>query len=166
MLLVKSKESKNLGNKLPYKSLAWVFPSLLIILPFSAQAEPQSLSNPSSVVSIFLSLLLVVGVVFMLAFLMRRFNVTHSGSSQLKVVASMMAGTRERIMVIDVGGEQHLVGVTPQNINHLATLAKPLEQSKTNGSENFKDKLALFMAGKLNPQAEQSTNNKAGNKDE
>jgi len=77
-----------------------------------------------------------------------------------------MAGTRERIMVIDVGGEQHLVGVTPHNINHLATLAKPLEQSKANGNENFKDKLALFMAGKLNPQAEQSTNNKAGNKDE
>ncbi|KXI28026.1 flagellar biosynthetic protein FliO [Paraglaciecola hydrolytica] len=137
----------------------------MLNLSFSAHAEPQSLSNPTSVVSIFLSLLLVVGVVFMLAFIMRRFNVTHSGSSQLKVVASMMAGTRERVMVIEVGGEQHLVGVTAHNINHLAKLAQPLTDNKPADSDNFKDKLALFMAGKLNPQAG-SANKKAGTQDE
>ena len=166
MLLVKSKESKNSGNKLSYKSLAWLAPSLLFTFPFSVHAESQNSSDSATIVSIFLSLLLVVGVVFMLAFLMRRFNVTHSGSSQLKVVASMMAGTRERIMVIDVGGEQHLVGVTAQNINHLAKLSIPLVDSKPQSSENFKDKLALFMAGKLNPQADTSTTNKAGSRDD
>jgi flagellar protein FliO/FliZ len=166
MLLVKSKESKNSGNKLPLKSWAWIVPSLLINLPFNAHAEPQSLSNPTSIVSIFLSLLLVVGVVFMLAFLMRRFNVTQSGSSQLKVVASMMAGTRERVMVIDVGGEQHLIGVTAHNINHLAKLSTPLADHKAPSGENFKDKLALFMAGKLNPQAASSVKNNTGARDE
>lgn len=166
MLSVKSKESKNLDSKILYKSLAWLTPSLLIVLPISAQAEPQTLSNPSSILSIFLSLLLVVGVVFMLAFIMRRFNVTHSGSAQLKVVASMMAGTRERVMVIEVGGEQHLLGITAHNINHLAKLTTPLTEANPGGGENFKDKLALFMAGKLNPQADKSANNKTGAKDE
>ena len=80
---------------------------------------------------------------------MRRFNVTPSGSSQLKVVASMMAGTRERVLVVDVGGEQHLLGITSHNINHLAKLDSPLPSEKNTPGENFKDKLALFMAGKL-----------------
>ena len=138
----------------------------MISLPMSAQAEPQTLSNPTSILSIFLSLLLVVGVVFMLAFIMRRFNVTHSGSAQLKVVASMMAGTRERVMVIEVAGEQHLLGITAHNINHLAKLTTPLTEASTSGGENFKDKLALFMAGKLNPQVDSSPGKKAGSRDE
>ena len=141
-------------------------PSLMVWLPFSALAEPQTLSNPTSILSIFLSLLLVVGVVFMLAFIMRRFNVTHSGSAQLKVVASMMAGTRERVMVIEVAGEQHLLGITAHNINHLAKLTTPLTEVSSGGGENFKDKLALFMAGKLNPQTDTSAPKKTGARDE
>jgi flagellar protein FliO/FliZ len=102
-------------------------------------------------VSIFLSLLLVVGIVFMLAFLMRRFNVTPSSTSHLKVVASMMAGTKERIIVIEVAGEQHLLGVTAHNINHLVALSEPIPDSTSSNNDKFKDKLALFMAGKVNP---------------
>jgi flagellar protein FliO/FliZ len=99
-----------------------------------------------------MSVLLVIGVVFMLAFLMRRFNVTQSGTSNLKVVASMMAGAKERVMVIEVAGEQHLIGVTAHNINHLATLSTPIDNSTaSSGNDKFKDKLALFMAGKINP---------------
>jgi flagellar protein FliO/FliZ len=83
---------------------------------------------------------------------MRRFNVTQSGTSNLKVVASMMAGAKERVLVIEVAGEQHLLGITAHNINHLATLSTPIDTSPaSSGNENFKDKLALFMAGKINP---------------
>ena len=124
---------------------------------FEANSAPQSLTNPTSIVSIFLSLLLVIGVVFILAFLMRRFNVTQSGTSNLKVVASMMAGAKERVMVIEVAGEQHLLGITAHNINHLATLSTPIDTSPASPSnENFKEKLALFMAGKINPATAQS----------
>lgn len=166
MLLVNWKESKNSGSNLPLKSWAWIASSPLVCLSFSAQSEPQSLSNSSSVVSIFLSLLLVIAVVFMLAFLMRRFNVTQSGSSQLKIVASMMAGTRERVIVIDVGGEQHLLGITAHNINHLATLSTPLPDTKSTDGENFKDKLALFMAGKSNDSTNKSKTTVKGRYDE
>ena len=69
----------------------------------------------------------------------------------------MMAGAKERVLVIEVGGEQHLLGVTAHNINHLATLATPIDNKPASpGNENFKDKLALFMAGKINPGAGQS----------
>lgn len=151
MSLVNWKESKSLGNSNPYKTRGWALLTACLLLSFSVHAEPESYSNPTSIVSIFLSLLLVIGVVFMIAFLMRRFNVTQSGTSQLKVVTSMMAGTRERILVIEVGDEQHLLGVTAHNINHLAKLSTPLATTPTNNNEKFKDKLSLYMAGKLNP---------------
>jgi flagellar protein FliO/FliZ len=51
-----------------------------------------------------------------------------------------------------VAGEQHLLGITAHNINHLATLSSPIDNSTTStGNEKFKDKLALIMAGKINP---------------
>lgn len=159
MLLVNWKESKNLSKQNSYKTGGWLCFAPCFLLPFSAHAEPETLSNPTSIVSIFLSLLLVVGVVFMLAFLMRRFNVTQSSTSQMKVVTSMMAGTRERVLVIQVGDEQHLLGVTAHNINHLAKLDNPIESSATTNNEKFKDKLSLFMAGKLNPSIRQDNNN-------
>lgn len=151
MLLVKSSESKNLGKQTSYKSWAWMVLGPFFLSPFKAFAEPASLSNPTSIVSIFLSLLLVIGIVFALAYVMRQFNVTQSGSSQLKVVASMMAGSKERVIVIDVGGEQHLLGITAHNINHLAKLDTPIAMTAGNSGENFKQKLAQLMAGKINP---------------
>ncbi|MFB0911709.1 MAG: flagellar biosynthetic protein FliO, partial [Glaciecola sp.] len=119
MLLVKSKELKNSGRNL-YKTKVC---SRLVLLFFSvvnaeaSASTPQTLQNPSSILSIFLSLLLVVAIIFALAFIARRFNVTQAGNGQLKVVASMAAGAKEKIMVVDVGGEQFLIGITAHNIN-------------------------------------------------
>jgi flagellar protein FliO/FliZ len=152
MLLVNWKESKSLDRQKAYKTWAWIALGSCLCISFEANSTPQTLTNPTSIVSIFLSLLLVIGVVFMLAFLMRRFNVTQSGTSNIKVVASMMAGAKERVLVIEVAGEQHLLGITAHNINHLATLSSPIDNSTAStGNEKFKDKLALLMAGKINP---------------
>jgi flagellar protein FliO/FliZ len=125
MLLVKSRESKSLNSYKIKKSLKTGFYALFlssIWMPVHAQQSNSGFGGSSSVISIFLSLLLVIAIIFALAFIMRRFNVTQSGNGQMKVVASMMAGTKEKIMVIEVGDEQHLLGITAHNINHLATL--------------------------------------------
>ena len=78
-----------------------------------------------------------------------------------------MAGTRERVLVIDVGGEQHLLGITSQNINHLAKLEIPLVTEKVTSGENFKEKLAMFMAGKaqVDPSPKKKTQQQ-GDRDE
>ncbi|WP_373293781.1 flagellar biosynthetic protein FliO [Alteromonas halophila] len=110
--------------------------------------------------SIFLSLLLVIGIIFALAWVMRRFNVAHAGSGQMKVVASMVAGTKEKIMVIEVGDEQHLVGITPNHISHLSKLETHLKSKQSppgsgGGADQFKQKLVQAMAGKMNPAVKQ-----------
>ena len=129
MLLAKSRESRNCVKSY-YKTGYWVSPALLIFSPITI-ASPASITSPTSVASIFLSLLLVVGVIFLLAFLMRRFNVTTAGQGQLRVVASLMTGNREKVMVIQVGEDQHLIGVTTHHISHLGHLTTPLATSPT-----------------------------------
>lgn len=151
MLLVKSKELRNSG-KILIKTGGYILPPVL----FSPYTLAQSDSSPMSattIVSTFLSLLLVVAIIFALAYVMRRFNVTPSGGGHIKVVASMAAGARERVMVIDVGGEQHLIGITSQNINHLSKLENPIvaPTPSTSGGAQFKQKLVQAMAGKINP---------------
>lgn len=152
MLLVKSKESKN-SDKLPYLLRGCALLPLFIS-PIANAQSTQSITNPMSVVSIFLSLLLVVGIIFALAYVMRRFNVTGGSNGHLQVVASMMAGTKEKVMVIQVGEEQHLIGVTGNNISHLSKLENNLSTApvgETPSAAQFKNKLAAAMAGKLNP---------------
>ena len=159
MLLVKSRESKSC-DKQPLKTKGCVLAALLVPNLAAAQST-QSITNPTSVVSIFLSLLLVVGVIFALAYLMRRFNVTPSSNAQMKVVASMAAGAKERIMVLQVGDEQHLIGVTSQQINHLAKLDVNIEaNTPANSGDAFKQKLISAMAGKMNPSAGEAKHDK------
>ncbi|WP_158770738.1 flagellar biosynthetic protein FliO [Paraglaciecola sp. L1A13] len=166
MSLVNWKELKSSDRQTSFKTRVWILLSPLFLAPNSALAEAKTLSDPTSIVSIFLSLLLVIAVVFMLAFIMRRFNVTGGSTGQLKVVASLAAGPKERVLVIDVGGEQHLIGVTAQSINHLAKLDNPIANDKPPSGENFKDKLSLFMAGKLQPTANSGAKKSAGERDE
>nr|WP_297347839.1 flagellar biosynthetic protein FliO [uncultured Glaciecola sp.] len=154
MSLVKSKELKNSGRNL-YKIGTYVLFLFLFCSVVNAEVSastPQTLQNPSSILSIFLSLLLVVAIIFALAFIARRFNVTQAGNGQLKVVASMAAGAKEKIMVVDVGGEQFLIGITAHNINQLGKLENPLQTASTDKSSGqttslaFKDKLVKAMA--------------------
>ena len=155
MLLVKSRESKSSGSlklKSVVKSInyAYLFTFLCGVASPAAYAQSsESFGSAGSVASIFLSLLLVVAIIFGLAYIMRRFNVANTGNGDLKVVASLVAGTKERIMVVEVGDEQYLLGITAHNINHLATLPTPISPERNDVAEQFKQKLASAMAGKL-----------------
>ena len=48
----------------------------------------------------------------------------------LNVVRQLAVGTRERILIIQAGEEQFLVGVTPQSIQLISKLEKPLSQEE------------------------------------
>lgn len=130
-------------SKSSSKALWAVLPGVLSGTAIAQTSSAAPVTSASSWVPVLLSLLLVIGVIFALAFLVRRFTGLHSSHGQIRSVASLMVGTRERIAVIQVGKEQHLIGVTPHNINHLAKLDEPLTDIATN--DKFKSKLAGFM---------------------
>jgi flagellar protein FliO/FliZ len=134
--------------------LAYISSIFIVAFSLPVQAKPttESLTSASSILSVFLSLLVVIAIIFAFAYVMRRFNVAQSGNGQMRVIASLAAGTKEKIMVIEVGDEQHLLGITAHNINHLAKLENPLHKDKPSASEsqnpqvNFQQKLVNAMA--------------------
>ncbi len=171
MLLVKSKELKNSSKKSPLGLVLAGFISIchLSYSPLTqAQSSSQSIDSTESIITVFLSLMLVIAIIFALAYLMRRFNVTQAGQGQMQVVASMVAGTKEKVMVIQVGDEQHLIGVTSHNINHLAKLEEPLKNKSKSASAgndpkaNFQQKLVHAMAqGLVGGKAKSSSTDKS-----
>ena len=91
-----------------------------------------------------LSLLVVIAVILMLAWLAKKSRVFGSNHQQLNVVATLPLGPKERIMVVQVGDEQLLVGVTGQQINLLKELPQPLPTSRPELNP-FATKLAQMM---------------------
>lgn len=96
-----------------------------------------------------LGLLVVLGCIAFLAWLLKRtgrFQTTANGN--LKILAGLSLGPRERAVLLQVGEQQILVGVTAHNIQTLHILETPIETkaSNTNTSTiNFADKLQQIM---------------------
>lgn len=98
--------------------------------------------------SMILSLLMVLGLIVICAFVLKRFNLTQQSVSQLKVVTSLRLGTKERVMVVQVGEQQLLLGVTSQQITLLETLPETLPQQNNKAAELPKNILSLLSSKK------------------
>ncbi|WP_432727130.1 flagellar biosynthetic protein FliO [Variovorax sp. W6] len=65
----------------------------------------------------------VVGLIFLCAWLARRFGLQRLGGGHLvKVVSSAAVGQRERVVVVEVADTWLVLGVTPSQVNTLHTL--------------------------------------------
>lgn len=86
-------------------------------------ASVESPMNLSYVAQILISFLLVIGFIFFMAWMMKRSGRFGYGSGQtIKIISSMSLGMREKILVIEVGGENIVVGVAPGQIRTLHVL--------------------------------------------
>ncbi|TYK65617.1 flagellar biosynthetic protein FliO [Colwellia echini] len=102
--------------------------------------------NPGSMI---LSLLMVLGLIIVCALILKRFNLTQQGVSQLKVVTSLRLGTKERVIVIQVGEQQLLLGITGQQITLLDKLAEPIHtQADKNTNVTLPKNILSFLASK------------------
>jgi len=78
-----------------------------------------------------LSLLIVLLVIIVSAYILKKFQITAQGGHQaLKVVSSVHLGSKERVVVVQVGEKQLVLGVTAHNVNILETLDTPLDTEK------------------------------------
>lgn len=82
--------------------------------------------NAMTIMNVFGSLIIVLGLLFGLAWLYKKLAIKLPGSSHIKIVSSVMLGPRERILVIEVQGKQRVLGVTSQQISMLFELEQPL----------------------------------------
>ena len=76
---------------------------------------------------VFLGLLLVIGMIVGVAWLARRFgNFQTAASGALRVIGGLSMGPRERVVLVQVGDQQLLLGVAPGRVSTLHVLDKPL----------------------------------------
>jgi len=84
-----------------------------------------------TILNVFGSLIIVLGLLFGLAWLYKKLAIKLPGSSHIKIVSSVMLGPRERILVIEVQGKQRVLGVTSNQISMLFELDQPLVDDTT-----------------------------------
>lgn len=114
---------------------------LLLALPLSAlaavpvaqvAAAPAVGSVSGQLTQLVLGLLLVIGLIFVLAWLMRRVQRIGPGNGQvIELVGSRALGPRDRLVLVQVGEEQILLGITPGRITPLHVLKTPVDAVKT-----------------------------------
>ncbi len=72
-----------------------------------------------------IGLVLILALIFTLAWLIRRTGKFQaSANGEIKMIAGLSLGTRERAVLIEVSGERILVGVTPHQIQTLHVLGQ------------------------------------------
>jgi flagellar protein FliO/FliZ len=111
-----------------YKVKGYLLSSLALLSSQTMAATPGSQLDWATT---FGSLLFVIAFILFLAWLMKRMRVPSLVNQKgLSVVKQIAVGNRERIMVVQAGEEQFLVGVTAQSIQLISKLDKPLEQEE------------------------------------
>ena len=95
-------------------------------------AAPEASQAPAAVgagslTQVTLSLLLVLGIVFAAAWLTRRLRgFGKFGNGALHVVTEIAVGTKERVVLVQVGKQQLLIGVAPGRVSTLHVLDEPV----------------------------------------
>jgi len=114
---------------------------LALALPFSVlAAEPVATATATAapavssgvagqLTQLVLGLLLVLGLIFFLAWLLRRVQQAGpAGKGQvIELIGSRALGPRDRLMLVQVGNEQILLGLSPGTITALHVLKEPVQ---------------------------------------
>jgi len=111
----------------------------------------SGLSDPNmagSLIQTTLGLLVVLAVIGGAAWAFKRFGNFQTGAQgKLKIVGGISLSSRERVVLLQVGDQQLVVGVAPGQIQTLHVLDQPLPTENENESApNFSARLQSAMA--------------------
>ena len=105
--------------------------------------------GPGEVLQVFVSLLLVLGLIVLVAWLMRRYVTLPAGrSGALRMLAAISVGQRERVVLVQAGETQLLIGIAPGQVRTLHVFDKPVmlaDSKPPPGAERFAERLAAAM---------------------
>ena len=95
--------------------------------PLTAFAENGSGGAAGYLAQLIGGLVLVIGAIVVLGWVLRRTQGgLNRGSQVIEIVAARSVGARERLVLVQVGDEQVLVGVGPGGMRTLHTMNEPV----------------------------------------
>ncbi|EZQ19242.1 MULTISPECIES: flagellar biosynthetic protein FliO [Halopseudomonas] len=136
-----------------------LLPALLAGLSTSLAAAPAGGNGEatsglaSQLTQLGLGLIVVVGLIFLLGYLMRRVGpMAPQGGQHIRVISSYPLGPRDRLALVEVGGQQMLLGISPGRINTLHVFPEPVvdtDEAATSG--DFARKLQAILKREQKP---------------
>lgn len=111
----------------------------------AASAIGSGVSTASPLTVVF-GLAFIVVLIFACAWLMKRLGAAHLGGvSGMKLVAGLSVGPREKVLLVEVGGKQVLIGVAPGRISHLQSFDERVIESTGAEPGDFSRRLKSLM---------------------
>ena len=122
---------------------------MLLLLPSLATAADEAAETPSlggyAVFQALFSLILVTGLIFGTAWLLKRFNPAMSQSGHgMKIIGALSLGGRDRLVLVEAGSKQLLLGVSPGRVMLVESFDEPVidtESPNTPVEEKFRQLL-------------------------
>ena len=117
----------------------------LMTVPAVAQeavpaVSPSSLFTGDYLLQVIGSFVVVILLLVGVLVLLRRFNgVSSQMSGNMRVVSSVGVGQRERVVLLQVGEEQILVGVGPGNVRKIHAFDEPVVEPSASTTPSFSD---------------------------
>lgn len=136
------KSCVNLFNCLRQLSLALSLLLLSAMPVIAAESSDKAASASSDFASLlgqmFLVLFFVIGLLLFMAWMLKRMGLaTGALNGQLAVVGSVSVGQREKVVLIQVGQEQLLIGVTAHDISLLHLVSEPIVVNQAETAQPF-----------------------------
>ena len=136
------------------KAFSFATFAVCVFLPLAGWAEDASqpldvakegIFTPAYLLQSFGGLVIVIALILVLAMLFRRFGDAGLGTpGNMKVLGGISVGQRERLVLVQVGSKQLLVGVAPGNVSQVMVFDEPLENT-TNEPMNMNPLLKRFL---------------------
>lgn len=111
-------------------------------LAYSA-GDPMSLA---SIMQLLMGLGLVLGTIFLMAWLLRKVTLLPGQHRKLRVVAALSLGNRERAVLVQVGDKQLLLGVAQGQVRLLKSFDTPVIEPETGADSAFSKKLSQYLS--------------------
>ena len=135
------------------KALSCAALALVALLPLGSWADDASaplnvakegIFTPAYLLQSFGGLVIVIALILVLAMVFRRFGDAGLGTpGNMKVLGGISVGQRERLVLVQIGSKQLLVGVAPGSVNHVMVF-EPLDNT-TNEPLNLNPLLKRFL---------------------
>ncbi len=102
-------------------------PEVSSTLANNTAAQTNEVSNVATLANMVGGLIVVLALIFLLAYIVKRLKLVPSSGGVIKTVAVTSIGQREKVVLVEVNGQQYLLGVTSQQINLIDKLANPVD---------------------------------------
>ncbi|MDW6093498.1 flagellar biosynthetic protein FliO [Vibrio rhizosphaerae] len=117
--------------------------SSLFFCAFPVWAE---VGDAMSIVTTLGSLVFVIAFILVLAFLLKKMRLPALGHQKdLMIIRQLPIGTKEKLLVVQAGEEQFLVGATSHSIQLISKLEQPLASGSQSVEHPFAGQLNRFL---------------------